>query len=96
MRAQAAQRKTVRPQLLEMLNGVDEALRKPLVGVLTRLSHAEKAALEPGPILAIVPDASRHLRAACAMPLGRCFHIGRVERRDRRTAEQPERANATR
>ncbi len=71
VRAQAAQRKTVRPQLLDMLNGVDEALRKPLVDVLTRLGHAEKAALEPGPILAIVHDASRHLRAACAMMLSR-------------------------
>ncbi len=71
VRAQAAQRKIVRPQLLDMLNGVDEALRKPLVDVLTRLGHAEKAALEPAPILAIVHDASRHLRAACAVMLSR-------------------------
>jgi len=71
VRAQAAARKTVRPQLLDMLNGVDPATRTPLVDVLARLNRAEKAALEPGPILAIVHDASRHLRAASAMMLSR-------------------------
>lgn len=63
--------RAIRPELLEMLAGVDPALRVPLVDSLQRLERQESAPLEPAPILAIMGDQSRHLRAATAMLLSR-------------------------
>ncbi len=54
-----------------MLSGVEPALRVPLVESLQRLERQDSAPLEAAPILAIVNDASRHLRAAAAMLLSR-------------------------
>jgi hypothetical protein len=71
VRAQAAARGGVRLQLLDMLSGVEPALRVPLVDTLQRLERGDAQPLEAGPILAIVGDASRHLRAAAAMLLSR-------------------------
>lgn len=71
VRLQSAQRRIVRPQSLEMLGGVDAALRTPLVDALARLGRNEQAALEPAPILAVADDADRHLRAVVAMLLSR-------------------------
>ena len=71
VRAQSAARRIVRPQALEMLGGVDAALRVPLVELLERLGRHEQAPLVPGPILAVADDANRHLRAVTAMLLSR-------------------------
>ena len=72
VRAQASvSARGLRLQLLDMLSGVEPALRVPLVESLQRLERQESAPLEPGPILAIVGDTSRHLRAAAAMLLSR-------------------------
>lgn len=65
VRAQAAARKLVRPQLVEQVG--DERFAK----VMSGLARADKQPLEAAPLLAIVHDASRHLRAACAVLLSR-------------------------
>lgn len=70
-RSQAAVRGVVRPQQLEALDGVDAALRVPLVELLQRLERAGEAELSSAPILAIAGDPSRYLRAACAVLLSR-------------------------
>ena len=72
LRAQiSSSTRPIRLELLDMLSGVDPALRVPLVDSLQRLERQDSAPLEPGPILAIVGDQSRHLRAAAAMLLSR-------------------------
>jgi hypothetical protein len=71
VQASAAGGRALRPQLLDMLSGVDPALRVPLVDSLHRLDRGEAAPLTAGPILAIANDGSRHLRAACAVLLSR-------------------------
>ena len=71
VRSQAAARGIVRTQSLDLLGGVEPALRVPLVESLQRLARSEQAALAAGPILAIASDPSRHLRAAVAMLLSR-------------------------
>jgi len=71
VRSQAAARGVVRPQLLDMLDGVEPALRVPLVENLHRLDRGGSAALQAQPILAIAGDSSRHLRAAAAVLLSR-------------------------
>jgi len=72
VRAQASNSaRGLRPQLLDMLSGVDPALRVPLVEGLQRLDRGDSAPLTAPPILAIVGDSSRHLRAAAAMLLSR-------------------------
>jgi hypothetical protein len=71
VRAQAAARGLLRSELLDALGEVDPGLRVPLVESLHRLDRGAPATLSPEPILAIVGDASRHLRAAAAMLLSR-------------------------
>ncbi len=72
VRAQAsASARGVRLQLLDMLSGVEPALRVPLVNSIQRLERQDSAPLEAEPILAIRNDSSRHLRAAAAMLLSR-------------------------
>ncbi len=72
VRAQAqTSARALRPQLLDMLGGVEPALRIPLVESLQRLDRAEAAPLTAGPILAVAGDGSRHLRAAAAVLLSR-------------------------
>ena len=71
VRVQAAARGLVRPAMLDLLAGVEPALRVPLVESMHRLERSEATTLEPGPILAVVNDSSRHLRAACAVLLSR-------------------------
>jgi hypothetical protein len=71
VRAQAAARGLVRLGSLDALDGVDPALRIPLVELLTRLQRGDEGPLVPGPFLAIAADSSRHLRAVCAMLLSR-------------------------
>ncbi len=71
VRAQAAARGAIRPQLLDLLSVVEPALRVPLVDSLKRLERGDSAPLTAAPILAIVGDHSRHLRAAAAMLLSR-------------------------
>lgn len=71
VRAQAAARGVVRLPWLDQLEGVDAALRVPLVESLQRLARGARAELAPAPFLAIASDTSRHLRAACAMLLSR-------------------------
>ena len=71
VRAQAATRGIVRMASLDALDGVDAALRTPLVEALARLHRSSQGELTPGPFLAISADPSRHLRAACAMLLSR-------------------------
>ncbi|MDB4963834.1 MAG: hypothetical protein JWP01_3833 [Myxococcales bacterium] len=71
VRAQAATRGLVRLGSLDALDGVDPALRRPLVEMLTRLQRGDEAPIAPGPFLAIAADSSRHLRAVCAMLLSR-------------------------
>ncbi len=56
---------------LEPLNGVDPALRAPLVELVTRMRQEVANVLRPEPLLAISEDRSRHLRAAVAMLLSR-------------------------
>jgi len=53
------------------LDGVDEALRAPLVALVQRVEREDRAPLAPGPLLRIADDSSRHLRAAIAMLLSR-------------------------
>jgi hypothetical protein len=71
VRAQSAARRIVRPQALEMLGGVDPALRVPLVEALDRLGRNEQAPLASAPVMAVAGDASRHLRAVAAILLSR-------------------------
>ena len=71
VRTQAAARGAVRIASLDMLAGVDAALRTPLVDALARLERNAEAALREEPILAIARDASRHLRACVAILLSR-------------------------
>ncbi|MCX5743660.1 MAG: HEAT repeat domain-containing protein [Proteobacteria bacterium] len=72
VRAQAAaQRRMIRLQTLDMLGGVDPALRVPLVDAVTRLARGEKTELTAAPILAIANDSSRYVRAAAAILLSR-------------------------
>jgi hypothetical protein len=61
----------VRTQSLDMLSGVEPALRVPLVETLQRLERGGNAQLAPEPILAIANDPSRYLRAAAAILLSR-------------------------
>jgi hypothetical protein len=71
VRDQAAARGVVRVAALGMLDGVDPALRGPLVEALQRLDRGDHAPLAAAPILAIADDPSRHLRAAAAVLLSR-------------------------
>lgn len=71
VRAAAEARGTVRPATLALLAPIDPTLRDPLLAVLARLDHAGEVALTPGPVLGIVGDSSRHLRAAAVMLLSR-------------------------
>jgi hypothetical protein len=71
VRAQAATRGVVRTQLLDMLAGVEPALRVPLVETLMRLERNADAELTPGPILAVANDPSRYVRAVTAVLLSR-------------------------
>ncbi len=71
VRAQAATRGVVRLASLAALEGVEVALRAPLVDALARLHRGAQGELTPAPILAIANDSSRHLRAVCAMLLSR-------------------------
>lgn len=71
VRAQAAARGVVRTQLLDMLSGVEPALRTPLVDTLLRLERGGETALAPGPILAVASDPSRYVRAVTAVLLSR-------------------------
>jgi len=72
VRAQAAaQRRLIRLQTLDMLSGVDPALRVPLVEAVTRLARGEKTELTAPPILAVSNDNSRYVRAASAILLSR-------------------------
>ena len=71
VRAAAAVRGVVRPQVFELLNGVEPGLRVPLVEILQRLERGDSAPLAVAPILAIARDSSRHLRAATAVLLSR-------------------------
>ena len=56
---------------LAPLVGVDAALRLPLVELISRVRRSAHTTLSLGPILAVVGDSSRHLRAAIAMLLSR-------------------------
>ena len=71
VRSQAAARGVVRTQLLDMLSGVEPALRVPLVETLMRLEKNADAELTPGPILAVANDPSRYVRAVTAVLLSR-------------------------
>ncbi|MBL9016110.1 MAG: cyclic nucleotide-binding domain-containing protein [Myxococcales bacterium] len=71
VRSQSAARGLVRLQSLEILSGVDAALRVPLVDALERLGKNETQPLAAAPIVAIADDASRHLRAVAAILLSR-------------------------
>ncbi len=72
LRAQiSSSTRAIRMELLDMLSGVDPALRVPLVESLQRLERQGSAPLASAPILAIAGDHSRHLRAAAAMLLSR-------------------------
>lgn len=71
VRAQAEARGQIRLASLDLLGGVDAALRLPLVESLTRLERNHQAPLTVTPILAITTDPSRHLRAVAAMLLSR-------------------------
>jgi hypothetical protein len=71
VRSQAAGARGLRLQLFDMLSGVDPALRVPLVDSMQRLERGDAQPLAAEPILAIVGDSSRHLRAAAAMLLSR-------------------------
>jgi Cyclic nucleotide-binding domain/HEAT repeats len=68
---QAAQRGVVRTGLLDMLSGVEPALRVPLVETLARLEKSAQTELTAGPILAIADDSSRYVRAVTAVLLSR-------------------------
>jgi len=71
VRVQAATRGLVRLASLDALDGVDAALREPLVAALTRLHQQGVGAFTVEPLLAIADDPSRHLRAVVAMLLSR-------------------------
>ena len=71
VRMQATARGQLRLASLDMLGGVDAALRDPLVVALQRLARNEQAEMTATPILAITGDPSRHLRAVAAMLLSR-------------------------
>ncbi|MBA3465156.1 MAG: cyclic nucleotide-binding domain-containing protein [Deltaproteobacteria bacterium] len=71
VRAQSAARRKVRQQSLEMLGGVDAALRVPLVDALDRLGRDEQAPLTSAPIVGVADDSNRHLRAVAAILLSR-------------------------
>ncbi len=65
----AKQRGMVKPAQLEPL--ADVALVAPLSELLARLERGDRAALGEAPILAVIDDSSRHLRAAAAVLLTR-------------------------
>jgi NAD-dependent dihydropyrimidine dehydrogenase PreA subunit len=71
VRAGAADRGVVQPAMLAPLGGVPDALRLPLVEAVGRLAADAEGTLTTAPILAIVADPSRHLRAAVAILLSR-------------------------
>jgi hypothetical protein len=54
-----------------MLGAVDARLRDPLARALRRLERGGETALAPGPIVALLADRSRYLRAVAAMLLSR-------------------------
>jgi hypothetical protein len=65
----AKQRGIVKPAQLAELAEID--LVKPLAEQLAKLERGERAALTDAPILAVIGDSSRHLRAAAAVLLTR-------------------------
>ena len=67
----AKQRGLLRPQLLEPLAKVEPERMGALVELVARLGRNQAVPLAPEPILAIIDDTSRHLRAASAMLLTR-------------------------
>lgn len=80
LRAQAAARGRVRLAALVLLDGVDAALRDPLVDALQHLDHpapaapaspAPPAALTASPLCALARDPSPYLRAVTAILLSR-------------------------
>ncbi|HEY5920797.1 MAG TPA: cyclic nucleotide-binding domain-containing protein [Kofleriaceae bacterium] len=71
LRQHAKARGTLEPNRLVLLDGVDAAVRGPLVELVTRAERGDSGELRAEPILAIAGDASPHLRAAVAVLLSR-------------------------
>ncbi len=67
----AKQRGVLRPIQLEALAKQEPALVEPLFELVSRLARNEAKPLALAPILAVLPDGSRHLRAAGAVLLTR-------------------------
>jgi CRP-like cAMP-binding protein len=67
----AKQRGVLRPNQLEPLARFEAALVQPLLDLVSRLARNEAKPLALAPILSVLPDASRHLRAAGAVLLTR-------------------------
>jgi hypothetical protein len=83
----AKQRGTIKPAQLAPLADVE--LVAPLSELLTRIERNERAPLAEAPILAILGDASRHLRAAAAVLLTR-FDTDRARDALRALLDDPE------
>jgi hypothetical protein len=83
VRAAAEGKHALKPQVLDILGGVDPRLREPLVVQIDRLSRNGYAELSAGPILGVASDGSRFVRAAAAMLLSR---FDDAASRDRLTA----------
>jgi hypothetical protein len=83
----AKQRGTVKPAQLAELADVE--LAAPLADQLARLERGEHAALAEGPILAVIGDSSRHLRAAAAVLLTR-FETDKAREALRALLDDPE------
>lgn len=71
LRSQAAARKSVPSIQVENLAHIDPSLRQQLADQLRRIELATATPLSAPPILAVVGDSSRHLRAAVAVLLSR-------------------------
>jgi hypothetical protein len=67
----AKQRGALRPAQLEALAQHEPGLVGPLLALVTRLARAEQKPLALAPILAVIGDSSRYLRAAGAVLLTR-------------------------
>jgi hypothetical protein len=83
VRATAEGHHALKPNVLDILGGVDPRLRDPLVVQVERLARNGYAELSAGPILGVASDGSRFVRAAAAMLLSR---FDDAASRDRLTA----------
>jgi hypothetical protein len=71
LREHARARGMIEPSRLAELDGIDSALRGPLVELVQRVERGDKRELTAATFLAIATDASAHLRAAVAVLLSR-------------------------